>query len=412
MGAPVGTNSVWLALLACVACGGADYGDVPSGSGSQVEWTVVLVRPQETILAVVDDTAQAAPLRDALGAAFDGLDAARDTQPGTCGAVFDPAAWHPVDRSVVIVHPSSEGSARFSSPADAAALRWSERDQTADGHASWITAVRAALAAAPAEAGARFQALAAFQDSVALVSGQRQPVTADEQALLAALPGGNSSSIVSVALATEDQSPGAASQYTSAVPDDLVVPAATPGTATTCQRPLESPTPRYAGWVPSPQLWPCADPHFFDVGSLECGPAGARCLARPITISDSGAAVCLVTATYAGSEPCPAELGWLDPMGSNGVRAPQVEHGAAGDTRTCEVQQLDGAALTSCRSSLDCADCVPGWCATDLLQLIPDQFCPSGNQLAPLRFVGGADSGPQSASNVTLNVVCDEDPLP
>jgi hypothetical protein len=411
MDAQAGKHSVWVALVTCLACGSPDYGDVPSGSGSQVQWSVVVVRPQETFLAVVDDTASAAPLRDALGSAFDGLDAAHDAAlRGARAGAFDPAAWHPVDRSVVIVHPSSEGAARFSSPANAAALRWRERDQTADGHAGWTTAVRAALAAQPAEAGAPFQALAAFQDSVVLVSGQRQPVTTDEQALLTALPGGASGAFVSVALASEDQSPGAASQYMSFAPDDLVVPAAAPSASTACQRPLESPTPRYVGWGRSPQLWPCDDPQFLVPDFFFDG--SARCLTRPIAIGADGSAECLITATYAGNEPCPAELGWLDPMGSNGERAPQVEHGAARDTRTCEVQQLDGAALASCRSSLDCPDCEPGWCATEVPSLISDQLCPPGNYFPPFRFVRGADSGPDSASNVTLNFVCDEAALP
>ena len=405
MEARTGARSIGLALTACVACGSADYGDAPGGSGSQVQWSVPVIRSHETFLAVVDDTASAAPLRDALASAFDGLDAARDARPGTCGAPFDPAAWHAVDRSVVIVHPSGVGSARFSSPANTATLRWRERDQTENGRIGWMAAVRAALAQ-PAEAGAPFLALAAFQDSAALVYGQRQPTTADEQALLSALPTGGSprSLIVAVALATEDQSPGAAGQYMSFTPDDLIVPAATPSTSTACQRPLESTTPRYAGWG-SPQLWPCDAPQFFDRGAFDCR---ANCLTRPIAISNTGSALCRVTATYAGTAACPAELGWRDPLEPNGQRAPRVEHGRAGDTRTCEVQQLDGAALVSCRSSLDCSGCEPGWCATEVPELISAQFCPAGDHYSPLRFVRGADSGPDSMSDVTLSVICDE----
>ncbi|MEP7049006.1 MAG: hypothetical protein ABJB12_01585 [Pseudomonadota bacterium] len=408
MEARLGTYGIWLAFTGCVACGSTDYGDAPAVSGSQVQWSVNVVREQQTFLAIVDDTPSGASLRDALESAFDGLNAARDARVN--GAAFDPAAWHAVDRSVVIVHPSGVGSARYSSPANSAALRFRDHDETADGHAGWMTAVRAALAQ-PAQADAPFRALEAFQESVALVFRQRPPTTADERALLAALAGGESRTgfMVSVALATEDQSPGAASQYTSFSPNDLIVPAAAPSASTACLRPLEPPTARYAGWG-SPQLWPCDTPQFFErEGVFD---SRARCLNRPIAIDATGSAVCLVTATYAGSEPCPAEVGWLDPVGPNSQRTPRVDHGAAGDTRTCEVRQLDGAGLVSCRTALDCADCEPGWCATEVPDLSSDRFCPAGEHSSPLRFVRGADSGPLSASYVTLNIVCEEASVP
>lgn len=341
--------SVWLAWLGCVACGSTGYGDPPGGSGSQItfSWAAQRVSP-DTITAVVDDTPLAAPLRDQFAVAFDGLDAAITAHEASCRPPYDPAAWHPVDRSVLIVHPSANAGARFSSPAADPALRWRENNQSGEGRTRWLAAVRGALAAQPAAVDAPFQALAAFHDTVTLLRGTRQPATAEEQALLSALPGGpNLVDFASLVVATEDQSPGEASQYTDETPLPLIVPAATPDPTRSCSRPTEAATPRYQGWSLFPQLWPCTDPDFFDLAFADCS---TRCLTKPIATLASGAAVCLASASYAGIDPCPADRGWLDPIGSNGVRAPRVEHSAAGDTRVCEVRQLDGPALASCRT--------------------------------------------------------------
>jgi hypothetical protein len=125
-------------------------------------------------------------------------------------------------------------------------------------------------------------------------------------------------------------------------------------------------------------------------------------------MSNSGAAVCRITATYSGGDPCPTEVGWLDPMGADGVRAPSIAQDGASDTRTCEIQQLDGAALASCQSTLDCSDCIPGWCATQVPDLRSSKYCGSGQFPWPFRFVQGADAGPESASDLAITIVCDE----
>ena len=362
------------------------------------------------MVAVVDDTPSGGLLRDQFASAFDDLAARIAARETSCHAPLDPAAWHPVDHSVVIVHPSAVGGARFSSPANDSALRWRENDQSTAGQALWMTAVRSALAAPLAAPAAPFQALAAFHDSITLLHRARPAATPEEQALLEALPDDASTvPFAVVAVATEDQSPGETSQYTTDQPLTLIVPAAQPDPARICRRPTEAATPRYEGWGYDQQLWPCTDPDFFGMLSGECS---SPCLPRPVPTDDGGVAQCVATATYSGTEPCPADFGWLDPMGPNGVRAPRVDHGAAGDQRVCEVRQLEGAALASCRSTLDCADCEPGWCATEVPDLVFSQDCAPGRFYPPFRFVLGAGAGPDSVPDVSLSVICDEASTP
>ncbi len=68
----------------------------------------------------------------------------------------------------------------------------------------------------------------------------------------------------------------------------------------------------------------------------------------------------------------------------------------------CEIRQLEGSALASCVSSLDCADCEPGWCATQ----VPDLLDHCEKAPNPFRFVGGADR----AARVTAEIRCEAAP--
>jgi hypothetical protein len=247
---------------------------------------------------------------------------------------------------LVIVHPSAAAGARFSSPATDPALRWHERNRSAEGQSRWLSAVHAALAAQPAAPSAPFRALEAYHDSVTLLGGSRPAVTNDEQSLLDSLPDPRLEfAFAGLIVATEDQSPGDFSQYAAEEPSPIIVPAAAPDPTRACAARSGASTPRYAGWSPPVQLWPCVGPDFFGSTFVDC--FGARCLSEPLQTIDDGSAVCVVTATYSGTEPCPSDLGWIDPMTAAGVRKPRVDHDASGDSRVCEVQQLQGAALES-----------------------------------------------------------------
>jgi hypothetical protein len=406
-------NALSSVAFGCMSCSGSNYGDAPGASGSQLSFELALPgASQNTIAAVVDDTPPGAQLRKQLAPAFDAFEAwleAASLPPGV--GIRDPAVWLPIDRSVVITHPSAGAGARFSSPATDPALRWRENNQSSAGRAAWLTAVRQALEAQPAAVGAPFQALAAFHDTSTLLHGTRQPATVEEQSLLAALPDTAEDAPyipVSVAVATEDESSGAASQYMDQQPDALIVPAANPATAGptgACVPVREGATPRYEGWTVSKQLWPCVAPALFTTESSDSVP---RCLSRPLAMLANGQAACVASVSYHGTEPCPADHGWLDPVGPNGVRAARVDHSATGDTRVCEVQQLDGAALASCQSSLACTDCQPGWCATTVPELIPDKDCAPGAHYPPFRFVLGAGTRIDPTQAAEITIVCDE----
>jgi len=347
---------------------------------------------------LVDDTPGAVGLRAALSSAFEELDAeiARHRSIGT----EDPAAWHPIDRSVVFVRPSTSGAFRLWGPAQDPALRFQAHQVFGPERVRWMDAVRAGIDAEPAEPGAPFQALAALANAEALLDGSRPPDTAAEQELLDALPSNAALSEV-VALATEDASPGEASQYFARRHDryGVVVPAAEAHVGSACSDSSAQTTPRYQGFDPGSQAWPCEDPNFFAILWDEVRP---RCLARPIAI-DAAGAQCRALARYPGSEPCPTELGWLDPLDANGQRTPHVLGSGDEATRVCEIRQLEGAALASCVSRLDCADCEPGWCATEVPELIPNA-CGAGRYYPPFRFVLGA----AQARTAPVTVVCNE----
>lgn len=411
----------WLALLATVSCGSStDYGDAPTTSGVQISWdsSVFAVRP-ETMLAVVDDTAAGDALREKVATAFDNLDAAFQDRQFSCRGPYDPAAWHPIDRSLVVVHPSTAGISSYSSPLTDPGLRFRTNQFPDADHALWTVAVRAALAAHPAQPGAPFQALAALLESLPLLDGLRVAVTQDERALLGVLPPPSAVPLL-IALATEDQSPGLASEYNtieSAIKQDevdevdaIVVPAALPQPGAVCsdragQEAMT--TPRYSSWSDTAQRWPCEDPLFFDVPSGVCHSAAplGLCQAHPIAVDDAGVTQCRITASYPGTDPCPTEQGWLDPLAADGSRVSRLDQDGSGEKRVCEVRQLEGAALASCRASLDCSGCEPGWCATEVPELIlRSSDCPAGSSPLAFRWVLGADQARDATLHFSCNV--------
>lgn len=400
-------------LLTCVCCslgsaacssgsGSGSYGDAPGASGGQLRWDFVIRGPSpETWLVLVDDTKAGAGLREALARGFEDWDAELAQHQESCTPPFDPAAWHPIDRSIVFVHPSTKGVAGYTSPAQDPALRLEGQQRVAAERARWMDAVRIGIEAQPAQPGAAFQALAAFTDAVSLLDGSRLPQTAAEQDVLDALPARRFIAEV-MALATEDESPGEASQYPRSPLHELVgavLPAAEPREPTACSDRTVPTTTRYQAFSQSAQAWPCEQPDFFYTQFwTDCS---TRCLSQPIAV-DTGTAQCRVTASYLGSEPCPSELGWLDPLDAQGKRSPRVDGSGTKATRVCEIRQLEGPALDSCVNRLDCADCEPGWCATKVPELVPQQRCAAGKAYPPWRFVLGAGE----AHHAQVSMVC------
>jgi hypothetical protein len=357
----------------------------------------------ETWLVLVDDTNAGAGLREALAKGFEDWDAELAQHQESCTPPFDPAAWHPVDRSIVFVHPSTKGVAGYTSPAQDPALRLQGEQLSGPERERWMTAVRIGIEAQPAPPGSPFQALAALADAVSLLDGTRLPQSAAEQDLLDALPAPQFIGEV-LALATEDESPGEASQYPHSPLHELigaVLPAAEPREPAACSYGTVPTTARYQAFSRSAQAWPCEQPDFFATQLWD--DCSTSCLSQPIAV-DAGIAQCRATASYLGSEPCPSQLGWLDPVDAQGKRSPRVDGSGAKATRVCEIRQLEGPALDSCVNRLDCADCEPGWCATKVPELVPQERCASGKSYPPWRFVLGAGQAHDAQVSMVCNV--------
>jgi hypothetical protein len=184
----------------------------------------------------------------------------------------------------------------------------------------------------------------------------------------------------------------------------VVLPAEHPRALSDCSERSEHNVPttaRYQALSPRAQVWPCENPDFF--GNKVWFDCSRSCLRQPIAI-DAGIAQCRATARYPGREPCPVELGWLDPLDSRGQRTARVDSDGTSATRVCEIRQLEGLAGTACVTRLDCTDCEPGWCATQVPELLPQSACAAGSYYPPFRFVLGAGQ----ARSAEVSIVCNE----
>jgi hypothetical protein len=403
---------VGFALIA-LACGGTNYGDLPAGSETQVSryWSFEPAWP-ELYVAMVDDRPDATDLRATTARTFDQLDEQILESTASCQPRFDPAAFHPIDRSFVVVHPSAAPEDRYTSALDMPALSWHADQRTDVEHAAWSAAVTAALEPKQSVSGA-FAALDASEQVLSLLGGSRAPESDEESAILERMSVRYARSILFYMLAHDDESDGDPESFAVPLGDNTVfsvgvLPAAKPAsTPVTCFGPLpnENNTARYAAWLKAQGFyfddlghWPCSDATFYPAFAADCG---GNCLEFAPAVEPDGSARCTITATLYDDEPCNAAFGWLDPLGSDGTRAPRVVNDNGTSRRVCEIRQLDGAALASCVSNLECPDCEPGWCATQVPDLL-DQ-CENGkpNQF---RFVGGADRATWGLGEVRCDV--------
>jgi hypothetical protein len=129
------------------------------------------------------------------------------------------------------------------------------------------------------------------------------------------------------------------------------------------------------------------------------GPPPA-CLSHPPVRSSSGSASCRILAQEQ-LYTCPTDIGWLDPLDSDGVRRPRTISVNGTSLQVCEIVQLEGAALEACRNDLTCTGCTPGWCWTEVSELASGA-CAPGTVYPAFRFVGGSDQ-----PGVTVTIVCD-----
>jgi len=211
--------------------------------------------------------------------------------------------------------------------------------------------------------------------------------------------------------AHEDESPAEPSEYVLSLPsnagfDTLVLPSGAAVEApVTCFLTSGASTPRFSAWEQRQgsfaslvsRSWPCDGLELFEPRNGECGD---RCVNWRPSEEPDGRASCLLSVD-APIDHCDATFGWLDPVSDDGVRRPVRTKTATGTLSTCEIRQLSGAALESCRSSLACTGCQPGWCATEVPELLDP--CAHGRPL-PLRLVGGADVAARGLATWICNV--------
>lgn len=253
----------------------------------------------------------------------------------------------------------------------------------------------------------------AFERVGSLLTRAREPTDETEAAIVASQHPFEQS-LIFVGLAHADQSPEPPATYALELPTLLpspevylgatVLPAAPGASSRSCEHPTPEYDPRYAEWLvaqgeETAPHWPCDELHVYEPLHSDC--ARGRCLPFDPLARDGGGVSCRVTLELPDGQECLPEFGRLDPEGRNGERVPTFVDTAQGGYRICEIRQLEGAALESCRQNLECPDCVPGWCVTTIPELLDP--CESPSFPNPFRFVGGSDLGP-----AYVTIACDK----
>jgi hypothetical protein len=368
-----------------------------------------------TIYVVVADdadTPDAAALRASVAdAVHAGLVSLRRERFGSCGSP-DPAAWHPSDARVILARPSAPDGESLLSPLDDPALAWETTTSSVEEIDAVTAAVSNDLGARLAKAGEIYRPLHAAKRALDLLYGTRLPESDAEKTLLASV---REDTAVQVLIATsrDDEDGTPVTGLVPAVPADVLAntprlslmgpAAAPPASYPACYAPALSAS-RLEAWRKSVSLdttlyaWPCSDStawdRILDGGFADCsGP----CDSAPIAVAD-GVAQCQVFLDQADLDACDPAHGWRDPDGQ-----PTFVERDGVKLRRCEIVQLSGAALESCRTTLDCSGCGSGYCVTEVPQL-SDWSCGAGQYPWPLRFPGGALAGDEAWIQMTCQV--------
>lgn len=298
----------------------------------------------------------------------------------------------------IVVYAGLSGIESVATAADEPRLFWSGGFVSSADLADWRGAVAETVVnAAPVAAGSP-HVLQALSDVMAVATAERAPANAHESALLNSL---DPDSVVSIVLATahEDTSEG---QPTLALveefPDQGISAAGfssitVPALDGDPCRDSGKTTSRLQAWINSSVLnkpavtWRPGESCPVLARAQSCGPYG--CIEEPLAVLDNGTAPCrMLVAT--DLEQCPKDIGW--------VRADRLAHVFADQANLdrysviCEIPQLAGAALESCRYDLSCSDCGPGFCLTKEPTLASECIA-LGRETLP-RLVSPADQGP------------------
>ncbi|MDC0681247.1 hypothetical protein [Sorangium atrum] len=369
-------------------------------------------RPQVIVLVVDDaDTAEAAQLRERVAQSMRAsLLAVIESRWGTCGSA-DPAQWHPGDIRVVVARPSAPDAAALLTSREIPALAWITQTSHEEEVEAVMAGVTEALGQRLAEPGEEYRPLRTARRALELVTGALAPVGEAEVALVRSLPQDRLARLL-VASTRDDEGPGliadevpSQTALSMTLDTEVVGPFTTPDW--TC-RTVDRGSTRLEAWSELVRAEPitsrCDDQDTWDMllhpGWADCG---FICQAHPLAVDAGGVVACNVMIDQADLERCDAARGQRDPGGQPTF----VERGGA-ELRRCEVVQLAGADLESCRHSLDCPGCPSGFCATEVPELVSQWSCERSDHPWPLRFIGGAIEGRRGWINITCSTEAGE----
>lgn len=342
-----------------------------------------------TTLVVVDGTNNeaGASLRQELAAAIKLTDWLPQVHGNIPCVWDDPVAPRPAcPTPTVVAFATSDGDAELFTPKEDPRLILHGATTSRLQREAWRAALADALLGQAPDTDGGAAVLAASYRTARLLAGLREPATSREEEIVDSV-GTTDFVVVIIATAHEDTSPAEVTDYVVSPSeqrniiasfDDFLMPASE---GSECGF-RTSTTPRLQDWVESMgdatvSTWRAAEAcvALAPVGLCSFGRFANMCLEQPLPLLSDGTAPCrLLVATPL--ESCPTDLGWLGvedsaklwpSIDSVGHETPLQRDGYP---FTCEVRQLTGADLKACRGELECAGCGPGFCVTQVPEIL------------------------------------------
>jgi hypothetical protein len=309
--------------------------------------------------------------------------------PDSC----DPAEWRPESLEVVLISPSDP--ARTQTSESNPELRLVTPNATQAEITRWQTALGEAIRQAETADVQPFLAMAELDHWSRLLMGDAKPRSELERRFRASILK-DAGIFARVATTRDDES--------SELSDDFPLYFHGRGlfwnaadVASVCSY---AGPPRLTGQIASWRTAPCEEESFFDDRRLDyaCDPGDFPCFGGTPVVSSEGRAECRVLAHAYELERCPEWAGWVNPLDASGKRVRRTQNTEYGEVRICEVLQLEGAALDSCRTKESCADCDSGFCVPEASR---STLCTT---LADFRFPFGSDVATTGHLEVKCNV--------